>query len=52
MSMSGPAGIGGFEEGEFEGDSPTEEVAAPIRDGIFEATLLADRDFPKVCQRW
>ena len=30
MSMSGPA-VGGFEEGEFEGDSPTEEVAAQIR---------------------
>ena len=28
MSMSGPVGIGGFEEGEFEGDSPTEEVVA------------------------
>ena len=27
----GPADIGGFEEGEFEGDSPTEEVAAQIR---------------------
>jgi hypothetical protein len=26
----GPADIGGFEEGEFEGDSPTEEVAAQI----------------------
>ena len=29
--VSGPVGIGGFEEGEFEGDSPTEEVAAQIR---------------------
>src|SRR5205807_4882652 len=28
---SGPIAIGGFEEGEFEGDSPTEEVAAQIR---------------------
>jgi hypothetical protein len=27
----GPADIVGFEEGEFEGDSPTEEVAAQIR---------------------
>jgi hypothetical protein len=26
--VSGPLGVGGFEEGEFEGDSPTEEVAA------------------------
>jgi len=24
-SMSGPVGVGGFEEGEFEGDSPTEK---------------------------
>jgi hypothetical protein len=31
MSMSGPVGIGGFEEGEFEGDSPTKKVAAQIR---------------------
>jgi len=31
MSMSSPASIGGFEEGKFEGDSPTEEVAAQIR---------------------
>jgi hypothetical protein len=29
--VSGPVGIGGIEEGEFEGDSPTEEVAAQIR---------------------
>jgi hypothetical protein len=29
--VSGPVGIGGFEEGEFEGDSPMEEVAAQIR---------------------
>ena len=28
--VSGPVGISGFEEGEFEGDSPTEEVAAQI----------------------
>ena len=28
--MSGPVGVGGFEEGEFEGDSPTEKVAAQI----------------------
>jgi hypothetical protein len=31
MSISGPVGIGGFEEGEFECHSPTEEVAAHIR---------------------
>ena len=31
MSMSGRICVGGFEEGEFEGDSPTEEVAAQIR---------------------
>ncbi len=30
MSMSGSAGVGGFEEGKFEGDRPTEEVAAQI----------------------
>jgi hypothetical protein len=30
MSMSGRISVGGFEEGEFEGDSPTEEVAAHI----------------------
>jgi len=29
--VSGPLGIGGFEEGEFGGDSATEEVAAQIR---------------------
>ena len=29
--MSGPIGVSGFEEGEFEGDSPTKEVAAEIR---------------------
>ena len=29
--MSGPLGVGGFEEGEFEGDGPTEEVAAQVR---------------------
>ena len=23
--MSGPVGVGGFEEGDFEGDSPTEK---------------------------
>ena len=28
--VSGPVGIGGFEEGEFDGDSPMEEVAAQI----------------------
>jgi hypothetical protein len=28
--MSGPVGVGGFEEGEFEGDSPTEKVAAQV----------------------
>jgi hypothetical protein len=27
-SMSGPVGVGGFEEGEFEGDGPLEKVAA------------------------
>ena len=31
MSVSGPVGIGCFEEGEFEGDSPLEKVAAQIR---------------------
>src|SRR5438876_5656922 len=31
MSVSGPVGIGGFEEGEFEADSPTEKFAAQIR---------------------
>jgi hypothetical protein len=30
MSMSGRISVGGFEEGEFEGDSPTEEVPAQI----------------------
>ena len=30
MSVSGRISVGGFEEGEFEGDSPTEEVAAQI----------------------
>jgi hypothetical protein len=29
--VSGPLGLGGFEEGEFEGNSPTEEVAAQVR---------------------
>src|SRR5438105_12748606 len=29
-SMSGPVGVGGFEEGEFEGDGPLEKVAAQI----------------------
>ena len=29
--MSGPVGISGFEEGEFEGDSSTEKVATEIR---------------------
>ena len=29
--VSGPVGIGGFEEREFEGDSATVEVAAQIR---------------------
>src|SRR5438309_1644184 len=28
--MSGPVGVGGFEEGEFEGDGPLEKVAAQI----------------------
>ena len=28
--MLGPVGVGGFEEGEFERDSPTEKVAAQI----------------------
>ena len=32
-SMSGPVWVGGFEEREFEGDSPTEEVTAQIRLG-------------------
>ncbi len=31
MSMPVAVCVGGFEEGEFEGDSPTEEVAAPAR---------------------
>jgi hypothetical protein len=30
-TASGPIGISGFEEGEFEDDSATEEVAAQIR---------------------
>src|SRR5438309_12133705 len=29
--VSGSVSISGFEEGKFEGDSPTEEVAAQIR---------------------
>src|SRR5580700_9355513 len=29
-SMSGPVGVGGFEEGEFEGDGPLEKVSAQI----------------------
>src|SRR5271168_505656 len=29
--VSGSVSVGGFEEGKFEGDSPTEEVAAQIR---------------------
>ena len=29
-SMSGPVRVGGFEEGEFEGDGPLEKVAAQI----------------------
>jgi hypothetical protein len=29
--VSGSVSIGGLEEGKFEGDSPTEEVAAQIR---------------------
>jgi hypothetical protein len=29
--VSGPVGVGGFEKGEFEGDSPSEKVAAQIR---------------------
>jgi len=29
--VSGSVGIGGFEEGKFEGDGPTEEVVAQIR---------------------
>jgi hypothetical protein len=29
--MSGSVGISSFEEGEFESDSPAEEVAAQIR---------------------
>ena len=29
--VSGSVSIGGFEEGKFEDDSPTEEVAAQIR---------------------
>jgi hypothetical protein len=29
--MSGPVGVGGFEEGESEGDSPTEKVAELAR---------------------
>ena len=28
--MSGPVGVGGFEEGEIEGDGPLEKVAAQI----------------------
>jgi hypothetical protein len=28
--MSGPVGVGGFEEGEFEGDGPLEKVVAQI----------------------
>ena len=34
-AVSGPLSAGGFEEGEFEDDSPTEEVAAQV--GVFEA---------------
>src|ERR1700719_4117029 len=29
-SVSGPVGVGGFEEGEFEGDGPLEKVSAQI----------------------
>jgi hypothetical protein len=46
--MSGPVGVGGFEKGEFEGDSPTEKVAVAASayggdepDEVMEAKTLA-----------
>ena len=40
-SMSGPVGVGGFEEGEFEGDGPLEKVVAQI--------LLRGADAVQLC---
>jgi hypothetical protein len=37
MSMSGPVGVGGFEKGEFGGDSVTEKVAAQMHLGGADA---------------
>src|ERR1700730_3974072 len=47
---SASIGIGGFEEGRLEGDSPTEEVAAQIRLGGTDAVQLGAQEIDKGAQ--
>jgi hypothetical protein len=47
MSISGPVSIGGFEEREFEGDSPAEEVAAQIRTHRADPVQLRAQEIDK-----
>src|SRR5712671_7847617 len=50
MSMSGLVCIGGIKEGEFEGDSPTEEVAAQIRLGGADAVQLRAQEIDEAAK--
>src|SRR5207248_1259786 len=49
-SMSGPVGVGGFEEGEFEGDGPLEKVAAQILSRGADAVQLRAQEIDKAAK--
>src|SRR6266436_5315969 len=50
MSMSGLVYVGGVKEGEFEADSPTEEVAAQIRLGGADAVQLRAQEIDEAAK--
>jgi hypothetical protein len=50
--VSGPLRVGGFEEGEFEGDSPTEEVAAQVRLCGADSVQLRAQEIDEAKTKW
>jgi hypothetical protein len=48
--QSGPVCVGGFEEGEFEGDSATEKVAAEIRLRAANSVQLRAQEIDEVAK--
>src|SRR5207245_10056654 len=50
--VSGPLGIGGFEEREFEGDSATEEVTAQIRLRGADPVQLRAQEIDEAAKIW